>query len=498
MPFARCLCGRSINVSLQGRNAPASPTGEFVTEAKECLSCGQLFCHDCAESFCTLCGGVVVEADLRQLALFTEIAPSESPCEVAEIADQTERASTIGAALHETDIACINELAEPGTTELLMQIVDQTREILLQEFGAIGMSTSAEALQGPLVKLIGRAYLCSRLLPYIPRYRLGNVGLEQIVTVHQGQFPLQDNGGLGPFDSRGAAGEALKWTALDQSLTFIELDFFIELGFEPSFATSPELQPLLRRLMVHAVTCFCVGVTEGIFRAGVLLTKGEHRRVHRRMAGHFLDHASTIIGSDPQLQDSQDVFAVVNHCLNDHRPDIRAGAKTVLWLAGLAPDPHPDSPDYGRGIQALGDGQLETTAQHFAMGSSRGDADATYALAILYEQGLGVEEDRETSRELLQAAANAGHLGAQGDMLLDGVDVARDVPRGIELLTRCAENGDVIAQVSRAGYSMSGELVPRDLELARRWLKTATLGGNPLAMFILADLADTPETARTE
>lgn len=485
MAIARCICGKKIDVSLQ-------PLGS--SEARECLSCGHLFCRDCSESYCALCGGVVVEADFFRISLFSCIAPLESPCDLTEVEELKERSSQVGMTLLNTSSSCVDALAEPGAVEVLNALVEQVRDRTSFILGELGHWAHQQQLHEYFTSMIAQTYFCAQTLPFIPRNRFGTIGFGHIISFLRSQGTLEDNSGVGPYDTRGLVTETLNWPVIDQALLHVELGALLRMGFAPDAAATPAMQPLLEELMRKGANSFSVGITEGILRAGALLTHGEHKRVHRRMAGHFLDHAATIIGKSLPLQSAQEILAVVNHCLEDHRPDIRAGSKAILWFAGLAPDPHPDGPDFGQGIQALGDGQLEVAAQHFTMGSSRGDADATYALAIFYEQGFGVKEDRKAARELMQAAAKADHLGAQGDMLLDGVDVARDVPLGIELLTRCAESGDVIAQVSRAGYSMSGELIPRDLEEARRWLKTAVIGGNPLALIILMGLADESES----
>ena len=158
---------------------------------------------------------------------------------------------------------------------------------------------------------------------------------------------------------------------------------------------------------------------------------------------------------------------------------------------------------------------------------------AIYLLAVLTEQGRGVERDVVRAAELLQEAAEKGHRVAQvrwGLKLMAGNEVAEDAAAG-ELWLRRANRAFYAEAAALVGdlYVRSGSLppnyaeaaiwyrraaeighgaaaralgslyllgagVPQDEEEAARWLRLSTEAGDPASQVELAKLRADPRS----
>jgi TPR repeat protein len=166
-------------------------------------------------------------------------------------------------------------------------------------------------------------------------------------------------------------------------------------------------------------------------------------------------------------------------------------------------------------------------AEHLRVAAAAGLGSAIYLLAVLTEQGRGVERDVVRAAELLQEAAEKGHRVAQvrwGLKLMAGNEVAEDAAAGESWLRRAAHAGDAEAAALvgdlyvRSGslppnyaeaaiwYRRAAEIghgaaaralgslyllgagVPQDEEEAARWLRLSTEAGDPASQVELANL----------
>ena len=66
--------------------------------------------------------------------------------------------------------------------------------------------------------------------------------------------------------------------------------------------------------------------------------------------------------------------------------------------------------DLEQGLQAQSDGNFEAAAKHFQTATQTGSSEAQYQLGMLYAQGIGIEENLENAKILVQQAASQGHV----------------------------------------------------------------------------------------
>jgi uncharacterized protein len=142
-------------------------------------------------------------------------------------------------------------------------------------------------------------------------------------------------------------------------------------------------------------------------------------------------------------------------------------------------------------------------AEHLRSASAAGLGSAIYLLAVLTEQGRGVERDVARAAQLLQEAAEKRHRIAQlrwGLKLMEVRDVAKDTAAGESWLRRAAHAGDTeAAAVVGDIYVRSGSLPPNYAEAAI-WYRRAAEAGHPAAARALGSLfgvtQDEEEAAR--
>lgn len=130
-----------------------------------------------------------------------------------------------------------------------------------------------------------------------------------------------------------------------------------------------------------------------------------------------------------------------------------------------------------------------------------GHVEAQYALGTAtMTRGLG--PDRAEAARWLEAAASAGHAGAQrslGALLEAGDGVPKDRARAMTLYLAAAESGDAVAQYSVGISSILGKSLPVDIDKGIAWLQKAAEQGCAQAFLPLAgELAgvDRDEEAR--
>ncbi|MBR9651483.1 SEL1-like repeat protein [Thalassovita aquimarina] len=166
----------------------------------------------------------------------------------------------------------------------------------------------------------------------------------------------------------------------------------------------------------------------------------------------------------------------------------------------------------------------DRAAELFSNAAARGQSEAQYYLALLYLQGVGIEEDQKQAFNWFLAAAEGGHVQAQYELskafargrgtkkndeeaarwLAEAaaaghveaqyfMSVALDTGNGMERnraaaadwLRRSAEGGLVAAQRALGKKYLIGDYVKADAEEAVRWLTEAAKRGDTQAMFEL-------------
>ncbi len=141
------------------------------------------------------------------------------------------------------------------------------------------------------------------------------------------------------------------------------------------------------------------------------------------------------------------------------------------------------------------------TAQHdyagaaywYRQASDRGEAQATYELAILYRDGLGVPADASQSFQLLQKAAEANYVPAMTPLSDDYAGQSTPVSgeRATYWATKAADAGDPQGWLVLGFEYDTGKLggdPPYWHRMAMEAFKKAANGGNCMAMMEIGDL----------
>ena len=118
----------------------------------------------------------------------------------------------------------------------------------------------------------------------------------------------------------------------------------------------------------------------------------------------------------------------------------------------------------------------------FQKAAEKGNAEAEYNIADLYLNGLGVEEDHETSAEWLKKSAEKDYPEAQNMlavMYYGGVGVPQDYEKAAKWAKRAAAYDMVDAQYVLADLYIDGRGVPQDYnKAAELFLKVEKKGGD--------------------
>ena len=111
-------------------------------------------------------------------------------------------------------------------------------------------------------------------------------------------------------------------------------------------------------------------------------------------------------------------------------------------------------------------------AEFFRRASTGGDNDATYALAMFYREGTGVEKDRKQGAALLKIAADENNIAAQVEYaiaLFNGDGVDKDETAAGKYFLKAAARENPIAQNRIARMYASGRGVRLNMIEAMKW-----------------------------
>lgn len=109
-----------------------------------------------------------------------------------------------------------------------------------------------------------------------------------------------------------------------------------------------------------------------------------------------------------------------------------------------------------------------------------GDADAQFAVAEAYRQGLTIDENLTESLRWYRAAAEQGHGLAQnnlGSMLLNGMGADKNPTEATIWYRKAAEQGEAVAQFNLALRYLHGTGAPQSDTEAADWLRKAAAQG---------------------
>ncbi len=135
-----------------------------------------------------------------------------------------------------------------------------------------------------------------------------------------------------------------------------------------------------------------------------------------------------------------------------------------------------------------------------------GDPDSQYELALLYEEGKGVQQNTVKAFEWYRRAASSGQVDAQykfatalekeqpdaifimGMMYMDGEGVDKNIPEAIKRFKSAADKGHAEAQFMLGSMYAEGDGVARSDSEAKKWWQMAAVQGHKEARANLATI----------
>ena len=128
-------------------------------------------------------------------------------------------------------------------------------------------------------------------------------------------------------------------------------------------------------------------------------------------------------------------------------------------------------------------GDKAAFAELKALGN-KGNADALFYLAAMYERGEGVPKDSVQAIFWYRKSANQGNASGQfalGTMYEKGTGVPKDLAQAIFWFRKGAEQGSSSAQSALGAMYYRGDGVPKDLVMAYMWRNLAAAQGSEIA-----------------
>lgn len=146
---------------------------------------------------------------------------------------------------------------------------------------------------------------------------------------------------------------------------------------------------------------------------------------------------------------------------------VRIVAVAALHLAQAS----AGSPVFEEGLMAYSTGDITTAYQLWQPLAEHGDAEAQFALGLLYYDGIGVPVDHTESSYWFHRAAEQGHAGAQynlGNAYLRGEGVRKNEAMAVHWWRKAADQGMAAAQFILAKAYQEGLGVEKDEQAAAR------------------------------
>ena len=128
-------------------------------------------------------------------------------------------------------------------------------------------------------------------------------------------------------------------------------------------------------------------------------------------------------------------------------------------------------------------GQADNKKNYTA--AEKGNAEAQYWLAILYEHGRGTKQNYAKARQWYEKAAKQGDINAQvslGQMYKDGKGGKQDYSKARQWWEKAAQKGSAYAQKRLGDLYSDGHGVKQDYDKARQWWEKAAAQNNGEAL----------------
>ncbi|EEO27765.2 hypothetical protein OFAG_00918 [Oxalobacter formigenes HOxBLS] len=133
--------------------------------------------------------------------------------------------------------------------------------------------------------------------------------------------------------------------------------------------------------------------------------------------------------------------------------------------------------DKKESVQLYLDGQVKKAFPLLKNEAEKGDAQAQYYLAEIYEEGKSVKQDNEKALYWYRQSAEKNHALAEyklAEAFRHGkLGLKSDRKEAFKWYLKAAENGNAAAQKTVAGYYLEGEPIPKNHAEALKWFKKA-------------------------
>jgi hypothetical protein len=147
--------------------------------------------------------------------------------------------------------------------------------------------------------------------------------------------------------------------------------------------------------------------------------------------------------------------------------------------------------NFDKGLAAYTAGDMATAHQLWQPLAGRGDADAQFAIGLLYYDGMGVDVDHTESSYWFHLAAEQGHQDAQfnlGNAYLRGNGVQKSETMAVHWWMKAAEQGMAAAKFNLAKAYQEGAGIGKDEQKAARMFKELPVEDHPLGIAVNARL----------
>lgn len=193
--------------------------------------------------------------------------------------------------------------------------------------------------------------------------------------------------------------------------------------------------------------------------------------------------------SDPGETSSRSSRSPSLQWINEVIP--QRGTNAVAWYRAAAEHGDADA-QYALGIMYdSGQGVPKnhaTADEWYGRAAGQGDAHAQSSLGLAYLKGRGMPRNYAKATQWLSKAADQGSATAQYDlglMYARGQGVPQDYTAAVALYNRAGEQGDAHAQTSLGLAYANGQGVPRSFAKAVQWFRKAAEQGYAEAQFNL-------------
>ncbi len=119
------------------------------------------------------------------------------------------------------------------------------------------------------------------------------------------------------------------------------------------------------------------------------------------------------------------------------------------------------------------------------------DDNLLYKMGTMYKKGLGTQKDMIKAIEYFKRSAELNNTNAKRTLAfeyLSGQHLEHNIEKGLEMLTECADRGDIISCYKLGKIYYKGEVVYKDLKMAEKYFLKAAEKENQYALYSLGKL----------